>query len=230
MRQKYSALAGLAVCAAVGSYAMVVARGQQPAQQPPQPMSFFVSSAGMDGGNLGGLDGADKHCQTLATAAGSTGKTWRAYLSTQAADGKPAVNARDRIGKGPWFNAKGQRVAQDVADLHGDTLEQARRGNNVTKQTAITEKGTVVNGAGDTPNIHDILTGSQLDGTAFPAGADRTCRNWTSNSGDSAQVGHHDRTGGGATSWNSIHPSKGCSVENLRSTGGGGLIYCFATN
>lgn len=229
MRQKYSALAGLAVCAAVGSYAMVVARGQQPAQ-PPQPMSFFISSAGMDGGNLGGLEGADKHCQSLAMAAGAGDRTWRAYLSTQAADGKPAVNARDRIGKGPWFNAKGQRVAQDVADLHGDTLEQARRGNNLTKQTAITEKGQVVNGAGDQPNIHDILTGSQLDGTAFPAGADRTCRNWTSNTGDSAQVGHHDRTGGGNTSWNSVHPSKGCSAENLRSTGGGGLVYCFVAN
>jgi hypothetical protein len=200
----------------------------QPAAQPaPQPMSFFVTSVGMgDGANLGGLAGADKHCQTLATAAGSS-KTWHAYLSTQ---GEGAVNARDRIGKGPWFNAKGARIAQDVGDLHGDTLEQARRGNNLTKVTGLTEKGQTVNGVGDTPNQHDILTGSQLDGTAFPPGGDRTCRNWTSNTGDSAQLGHIDRMGGGNTSWNSTHPSKGCSQPNLVATGGAGLLYCFAVN
>jgi hypothetical protein len=200
----------------------------QPAAQPaPQPMSFFVTSVGMgDGANLGGLAGADKHCQTLATAAGSS-KTWHAYLSTQ---GEGAVNARDRIGKGPWFNAKGARIAQDVGDLHGDTLEQARRGNNLTKVTGLTEKGQTVNGVGDTPNQHDILTGSQLDGTAFPPGGDRTCRNWTSNTGDSAQLGHIDRMGGGNTSWNSTHPSKGCSQPNLVATGGAGLLYCFAIN
>lgn len=215
-----------AITASVAVVGLGMLKPEAQAQQPPpQPMSFFVTSTGLgDGANLGGLAGADKHCQTLATAASST-KTWRAYLSTQ---GDGAVNARDRIGKGPWFNAKGARIAQDVADLHGDTLEQARRGNNLTKVTALTEKGQPVNGVGDTPNQHDILTGSQLDGTAFPAGTDRTCRNWTSNTGDSAMVGHSDRMGGGATSWNSIHPSKGCSQPALVGTGGAGLLYCFA--
>jgi hypothetical protein len=210
----------------IATIGLVLLEPEAKAQQPtPQPMSFFVTSTGLgDGANLGGLAGADKHCQALAKAAGSS-KTWRAYLSTQGAD---AVNARDRIGKGPWFNAKGARIAQDVADLHGDTLDQARRGNNLTKVTALTEKGQPVNGVGDTPNQHDILTGSQLDGTAFPAGTDRTCRNWTSNTGDSAMVGHSDRMGGGATSWNSIHPSKGCSQPALVGTGGAGLLYCFA--
>jgi hypothetical protein len=219
-----------AVAAGAGAALLVLQPGLLAQQQPPapQPMSFFITSAGMgDGANLGGLAGADKHCQTLATAAGSTKKAWRAYLSTQ---GQGAVNARDRIGKGPWFNAKGARIAQDVADLHGDTLEQARRGNNLTRATAITEKGQPVSGVGDTPNQHDILTGSQLDGTAFPEGTDRTCRNWTSNMGDSAMVGHHDRTGGGNTSWNSTHPSKGCGQQALVATGGAGLFYCFATD
>jgi hypothetical protein len=150
---------------------------------------------------------------------------WRAYLSTQ---GAGAVNARDRIGKGPWFNARGARIAQDVAELHGDTIDQARRGNNLTKVTAVTEKGEVVNGVGDKPNTHDILTGSQLDGRAFTDAMDHTCANWTSNAAGSAQVGHHDRTGGGGTSWNSQHASKGCSQENLVATGGAGLLYCFA--
>jgi hypothetical protein len=206
---------------------LVAVAGAVTAQQPPapQPMSFFVTSAGPgDGANLGGLAGADKHCQALATAAGSK-KTFRAYLSTQ---GDGAVNARDRIGKGPWFNAKGQRIAVDVGDLHGDTLDQARRGNNLTKVTALSEQGQTVNGVGDKPNQHDILTGSQLDGTAFPAGTDRTCRNWTSNADGIAMVGHHDRMGGGALSWNSIHPSKGCSQANLVATGGAGFFYCFA--
>jgi len=218
----------MAAAASAGASLLVLAPSLRAQQQPPtpQPMSFFITSAGPgNGGNLGGLPGADKHCQTLAAAAGAGSKTWRAYLSTQ---GPGAVNARDRIGKGPWFNAKGARIAQDVADLHGDTLEQARRGNNLTRVTGITEKGQSVNGVGDTPNVHDILTGSQLDGTAFPPGGDRTCRNWTSNTGDSAMVGHHDRTGGGNTSWNSTHPSKGCSQPNLVATGGAGLLYCFA--
>jgi len=203
----------------------------QPAAQPPQPMSFFVTSVGAgNGANLGGLAGADRHCQTLAAAVGAGGKTWHAYLSASAANGQPAVNARDRIGNGPWYNAKGARVAQSVADLHGDTLDQARRGNNLTKVTALNEKGETVNGVGDTPNRHDMLTGSQLDGTAFTDGADHTCQNWTSGGSGTAQLGHHDRTGGGNTSWNATHASRGCSQENLVATGGAGLFYCFATN
>jgi len=204
----------------------------QPAQ-PPQPMSFFVTSAGGgDGANLGGLAGADRICQRLATAAGRGDKTWHAYLSTSAANGQAAVNARDRIGSGPWYNAKGARIAQNVGDLHGDTLEQARRGNNVQKPTSLNEKGEVINGVGDTPNRHDMLTGSQLDGTAFADGQDHTCGNWTSNTAGrgSAQLGHSDRTGGGNMSWNSTHPSRGCSQENLVATGGAGLFYCFAVN
>ena len=204
---------------------------QPPAgQQPPQPMTFFVTSVGLgNGANLGGLAGADKHCQALAAAVGAGNNgMWRAYLSTSASGGQKAVNARDRIGNGPWYNAKNARIAQNVADLHGDTLEQARRGNNVTKVTALNEKGDNVNGVGDTPNRHDMLTGSQLDGTAFTDGADHTCGNWTLSGAGTAQLGHHDRTGGGATSWNSIHASRGCSQENLVSTGGAGLFYCFA--
>jgi hypothetical protein len=204
---------------------------QQPAAQkaPPPPMSFFITSVGIgDGANLGGLAGADAHCQKLATAAGSTNKTFKAYLSTQAADGKPAVNARDRIGTGPWANAKGAVVARDLAHLHGDTVELAQIGNLITKNNAITEKGEPVNGVGATPNTHDILTGSQPNGMAYTDSADHTCKNWTSNSEGSAQVGHHDRNGGGI-SWNSVHPSRGCSQANLVSTGGAGLLYCFAS-
>jgi len=190
-------------------------------------MSFFITSSGPgNGANLGGLVGADKHCQNLAAAAGAGNRTWHAYLSTSASGGQTAVNARDRIGQGPWYNAKGVRIAENVADLHGDK-------NNLTKQTALTEKGEVVNGRGDQPNRHDILTGSQLDGTALVGDpANTTCGNWTSAGEGSAQVGHHDRQGGGdhATSWNSAHPSKGCSQENLRGTGGDGFFYCFATN
>jgi hypothetical protein len=191
------------------------------------PMTFFITSKGPgDGANLGGLTGADKHCQNLATAAGAGG-TWRAYLSATAADGQPAVNARDRIGRGPWYNAKGVRVADDVADLHSDK-------NKLGKQTSLTEKGEVVNGRGDTPNRHDILTGSQLDGTALTGDPIKTtCGNWTSSSADgSTHVGHHDRQGGGTnpTSWNFAHPSSGCGQENLRATGGDGLFYCFAAN
>jgi hypothetical protein len=223
--------------ALLGSSILVIAQappaGQPPAGQPapPQPMSFFVTSVGLgNGANLGGIPGADRHCQTLAAAAGGGSKTWRAYLSAPAAGGQPAVNARDRIGAGPWYNAKGARIAQNVGDLHGDSLEQARRGNNLTKVTALNEKGETVNGVGDTPNRHDIITGSQLDGTAFTDGADHTCGNYSSGAAGTVQLGHHDRMGGGATSWNSIHASRGCSQENLVATGGAGLFYCFATN
>ncbi len=204
-----------------------LAAQQQPAARP--PMSFFVTSvpAG-NGANLGGLAGADKHCQQLAAAAGAGGRTWHAYLSASAEGGKPAVNARDRIGTGPWFNAKGGRVAQGLADLHGDTLDLARVGNTLTRATALTEKGDAVKGFGDTPNQHDILTGSQPDGRAYTDGADHTCKNWTSNGEGTAQLGHFDRTGGPNVSWNSSHASRGCSQENLVSTGGAGLLYCFA--
>jgi hypothetical protein len=192
-------------------------------------MSFFITSAGAGkGADLGGLEGADRHCQQLAQAAGAGGKTWRAYLSTQ---GAGAVNARDRIGRGPWQNAKGEAVAQNVDDLHSAN-------NKLTKQTALNEKGEAVNGRGDTPNRHDILTGSQPDGRAFAAGDDRTCGNWTKSGAGAAMVGHHDRQGlrddEPSKSWNSSHPSRGpdggCSQADLRSTGGDGLFYCFATN
>jgi len=191
-------------------------------------MSFFVTSAGPGkGADLGGLAGADRHCQALAQAAGAGNKTWRAYLSTQ---GPGAVNARDRIGRGPWQNAKGVVIAKDVAELHG--------ANNITKQTALTEKGTVVNGRGDSPNMHDILTGSQPDGTAFTGADDRTCGNWTKSGQGVAIVGHSDRTGldesAPMKSWNSSHPSRGpgggCAQDDLKSTGGAGLLYCFAAN
>jgi hypothetical protein len=194
--------------------------------------TFFVTGTAIgNGGNLGGLAGADNYCQTLAQAAGAGAKTWRAYLSTQAADGKPAENARDRIGKGPWQNAKGVVVAKDATELHGAN-------NNLTKQTALSEKGDVINGRGDTPNRHDVLTGSQPDGTAFAAGDDRTCKNWTSSTQGAAMVGHSDRIGlrddDASKSWNSSHPSRGpdggCSQADLKSTGGDALFYCFAAN
>ncbi|SMH29388.1 hypothetical protein [Azospirillum agricola] len=192
-------------------------------------MSFFVTSAGSGkGADLGGLEGADRHCQQLAQAAGAGSRTWRAYLSTQAAGGQPAVNARDRIGSGPWQNAKGEIIARNVAELHGT--------NNLNKQTALTEKGAVVNGRGDQPNTHDILTGSQTDGTAFAGAGDMTCGNWTRSGGEGAvMVGHHDRMGldeqPPAKSWNSSHASRGgCSQDALKSTGGAGLLYCFAAN
>jgi len=202
---------------------------QQRAAGPPQPMSFFVTSVGVgDGANLGGLAGADAHCTKLATAVGrGTGVTWHAYLSTQ---GPNAVSARDRIGNGPWYNARGQAIGQNVGQLHGDTLDQARLGNNISKATALTEKGDAIKGFGDTPNEHDILTGSMPDGRAYTDGQDHTCNNWTSNSAGIAQLGHHDRTGGGNTSWNSVHASKGCSQPNLVATGGAGYLYCFAVN
>lgn len=190
-------------------------------------MSFFITSEGPgDGADLGGLEGADAHCQQLAEDVGAGDRTWRAYLSASPTDNTPAVDARDRIGDGPWYNADGVEVASSVEDLHSDD-------NDLNKENSITESGEIVNGRGDNPNMHDILTGSTLDGRAFDDGEDHTCSNWTSSAGDgSAQVGHHDRTGGGAnpTSWNSAHGSRGCSQSDLQGTGGNGLFYCFATD
>ncbi|HSV61517.1 MAG TPA: hypothetical protein VLJ19_21715 [Variovorax sp.] len=193
-------------------------------------MSFFITSRGLgNGADLGGLAGADKHCQTLATAAGAGSRTWRAYLSADKGDGVAAVYARDRIGKGPWRNARGEVIAKDVKQLHGD--------NNLTKQTALTERGEIVNGSGDTPNRHDILTGSTDDGSPFGGDRDFSCGRWTKSGDDPpalAFVGHHDRTGlddsKRGRSWNSAHFSRGCSQEALRSTGGDGLFYCFAVD
>lgn len=206
--------------------ALLAQRGQGAA---PQPMGFFVTSVGSgDGANLGGLAGADKHCQTLAAAVGAGGRTWHAYLSAAAEGGQAAVNARDRIGSGPWYNAKGQLIAQNVADLHGD-VERDR--NNIRKPSSLTEKGEQVNGVGDDPNVHDILTGSDSHGrvAAGPA-AEATCSNWTSNSAGMTFVGHSDRLGGGNTSWNSVHTTRGCSQPQLVGTGGAGLLYCFAAD
>lgn len=186
-------------------------------------LGFFVTSVGPgDGANLGGLEGADAHCQALAEAAGAGGKTWRAYLSTS---GDGSVNARDRIGSGPWANAKGVEIAASVEELHTEP-------NKINKETALDENGNTVKGRGDDPNQHDILTGSQQDGTAFPAGEDRTCSNWTSNGEGSAMVGHHDLIGNpqNINFWNFSHPSRGCSQEALVGTGGAGLFYCFAAN
>ena len=198
-------------------------------QAPPQPMSFFVTSVGKgDGANYGGLAGADAHCQQLGAAAGRGAATWHAYLSTQ---GPGAVNARDRIGSGPWFNANGAQIAASVAHLHGDTIEQARLGTTLGKGFSLTEKKTTVNGIGDTPNQHDILTGSTPDGRAYADAMDHTCGNYTSNAATgSAQLGHHDKQGGGNGSWNSTHGSRGCGQANLVATGGAGLLYCFAAN
>ena len=217
---------------AIASIAFLALSTSAPAQVQQSSMSFFVTSVGPGkGGDLGGLEGADRHCQSLAQAVGAGGKTWRAYLSTQ---GTGAVNARDRIGKGPWQNAKGIVIANNLAELHG--------ANNLNKQTALTEKGDGVNGVGDTPNRHDVLTGSQADGTAFPGADDRTCKNWTSSTQGAAMLGHLDRRGLNADApandpsrtWNSAHPSRGpdggCSQADLRSTGGDGLFYCFAAN
>jgi hypothetical protein len=208
MRNALGCLACVAVLAAAG----VAAQAQDTS------MSFFITSAGPgDGGNLGGLEGADAHCQTLAAAAGAGGKTWRAYLSTS------TVNARDRVGSGPWHNAKGELIAADLDALHGDA-------NGINKQTGLTEAGNPVNGRGDTPNMHDILTGSNADGTA----AADTCGDWMSNGADKGFVGHHDRIGlrddAPSKSWNASHPSRGCSKEDLPKSGGNGLFYCFAAN
>lgn len=221
----HAAMRGLGIVTVALLVALPGARAQQ------SEMSFFVTSTGTGkGADLGGLEGADRHCQQLGQAAGAGSRTWHAYLSTQEADGKPAVNAKDRIGRGPWRNAKGAVIAKDLDELHGN--------NNLTKQTALTEKGEVVNGRGDTPNKHDGLTGTQMNGTAFPPGEDRTCHNWTSSTQGTAMVGHIDRQGlsdtEAAKSWNSSHPSRGpdggCSQADLRSTGGDGLFYCFAAN
>lgn len=211
--------------AIVASAVLLSLGGSVGGQAQQAQVSFFVTSVGSGkGGDLGGLAGADQHCQMLAQKAGSSGKTWHAYLSTQ---GAGAVNARDRIGPGPWQNAKGTVIAKDLAELHGQ--------NNISKQTALTETGETVNGRGDRPNMHDILTGSKPDGTAFPAGDDRTCSNWTSSAKGAAMVGHHDRIGlrddEASRSWNSSHPSRGpdggCSQSDLRGTGGNGFFYCF---
>ena len=210
-----------------GSY---LAQGR--GQAPPRPMGFFVTSVGIGrGGDLGGLAGADAHCAALAATAGAGSRTWRAYLSTQARPGQPVVHARDRIGQGPWYNSRGGLISQHQSQLHGDTLIEAQRGSNLFKQFALTEKGEVVHGVGDPmPNLHDMLTGSQTDGRAFPDSADRTCGNWTSSGAGAAQVGHSDRIGNGNTSWNSSHATTGCSQAALESTGGAGFFYCFAIN
>lgn len=224
----------IAACCALAALCIAAACAQ------PNGMTFFVTSVGLGkGGDLGGLEGADRHCRSQAQAVGAGSKTWRAYLSTQ---GPNAVHARDRIGRGPWTNAKGVVVARDLAELHGP--------NELAKQTSLTEKGEAVNGPSpsclsnlrrgvpcgveDPPNMHDILTGTRPDGTAFPVDQDMTCDNWTTSGSGAAMVGHSDRTGldesAPMTSWNSSHPSRGCSQEALRSTGGSGLFYCFATD
>ena len=196
-----------------------------PADEPMEPtMSFFLTSAGPgNGAALGGVQGADRYCQSLAAAVGAGEALWHAYLSVQAPDDAAGVNARDRIGTGPWYNQALVQVASSVANLHSEN-------NNLTKETVLNERGGMTNGRGDDPNRHDILTGSQLDGTVVPGEDDTTCNNWTSSGEGSAMVGHFDRTGGGAnpTSWNSAHASSGCSQEDLQGTGGDGLFYCFA--
>jgi hypothetical protein len=232
-----SLVAGLAACASWAAFAQAPqapqgrgAGGRGATAQ--NPASFFITSAGKgDGANYGGLAGADAYCAQLAQAANlpAQGRTWRAYLSAAAANGQPSVNARDRIGAGPWYNARGTLIAANVADLHGDVQ---RDRNAINKQQALTEKGQPINGAGDTPNQHDILTGSDSHGRAIAGEMDTTCGNYTldTDGRGSVMVGHHDRTGGGNTSWNSAHGSRGCSQENLVATGGAGLLYCFAAN
>lgn len=200
-------------------------RRNMESEMPKNQMSFFVTSANPGkGADLGGLTGADSYCQSLASAAGAGNKTWRAYLSTSASAEMPAINARDRIGNGPWTNFKGIVIANNIEELHSN--------NNISKETALDEKGGIVNGRGDTPNRHDILTGSGMDGRAIPGDAETTCGNWTKGGEGIAMLGHHDRVGTSDTeaarSWNSSHLSRGCSLEALASTGGGGLFYCFA--
>lgn len=229
MTHKFTVLT--AVSAVVLSSAAVLAQGQEP--QP--PMGFFVTST-THNGNLGGLAGADAECQSLAAAAGAGNRTWRAYLSTQGSQAEPSVNARDRIGSGPWYNANGIMVAGNLADLHGDVQRDT---NLINVRTALTEAGELVNGFGraeGTPQEHDMLTGSDSHGRAFPSGMsnqadDRTCNNWTSDSPDAhAMIGHHDRMSGWNTSWNSSHSTAGCSLEAFNSTGGAGHFYCFAAD
>jgi hypothetical protein len=239
MTKKGSLIAVLAICF-LGSYLALASpqagggaqgggRGGA-APPPPQPMSFFVASQGSGkGADLGGLAGADAICQRLAASTGRGGVTWHAYMSTQGAGG---VNARDRIGNGPWYNQKGQLIARNLSELHGDTLEQARLGNGIAKTTDLTEKGEIMNGVGDQPNRHDMLTGSTPDGKAFTEG-EHTCKNYTSSAdeqGVTVQLGHSDRQGAGNNSWNSAHASAGCSQPALVRTGGAGLFYCFAVN
>ena len=254
MKNIRSVLVALTVALVLGSYIGLAQQAPAPAgggqgrgaAAPAQPMSFFITSVGKgDGANYGGLAGADAYCQMMGAAAGRGAPVvWHAYLSTQ---GAGAVNARDRIGNGPWFNARGGRIGGSVAELHGDTIEQARMGNALGKQISLTKKNTIVNGVGDMPNTHDILTGSQPDGRAYTDAADHTCSNYTSNAnvdppargagggappapGPSVQLGHSDKQGGNNGSWNSTHASRGCSQENLVGTGGAGLFYCFAIN
>lgn len=220
MRYLTPALCGLALLGAACQQAPATPDASTLGAVDTSAMTFFLTSVGPgDGANLGGLAGADAHCASLASAAGSTGRTWRAYLSTNGPDG---VDARDRIGDGPWVNARGETAATSVANLLDADA------NNMTKTTAISETGAIINGRGDNPNRHDILTGSDTDGVA----TDATCANWTSNDEGSATVGHHDRIGGGAdpTSWSSAHGSRGCSQANLQSSGGDGLFYCFAAD
>ena len=210
MKKRLGAIpAGVALAAAFG---LAIAQGKS--------MSFFLTSAGPgDGANLGGLAGADAHCQSLAASVGAGSRTWHAYLSVK------GENARDRIGNGPWYNSKGVLIANAVEELHSDAA-------NINKETALDENGNMINGSDDTPNRHDILTGSRIDGTAFEDDEDHTCSDWTSNGDGSAHVGHHDRKARGVpgSPWNDAHPSRGCSQENLRSTGGDGLFYCFAAD
>ena len=215
----------LLTCAAVIAASTFGATNAQDSEAD-NAMSFFITSVGSgDGANLGGLAGADAHCQNLAQAAGSRGKTWRAYLSAHATEEMAAIDARDRIGFGPWYNARGVEVASTLNALHSDFM-------NLGKEDSLDENGNTVNGRGDTPNEHDILTGSTLAGNTVDDGDNHTCNNWTSNDSGSAHVGHFDRQGGGAnpTSWNSAHGSRGCSQANLVATGGAGYFYCFATN
>lgn len=218
-------VAGIVVIVLIAGVVGVQYYGNQGSKDNANKMSFFVTSANPGrGGDLGGIEGADNYCQTLAVAAGAGDKTWRAYLSTQAEGGAAAVNARDRIGTGPWMNFKGELIANTVDDLHAN--------NGITKLSALTEKGAVVNGRGDTPNWHDILTGSGPDGRAIATSTDVTCGNWTKGAGGSATVGHSDRMGTSDTeaarSWNSSHQTRGCSLDELATTGSGGLLYCFA--
>jgi hypothetical protein len=211
----------------ITALAVLAAMGTTPVLAQDADMSFFITSAGPgDGADLGGLAGADQHCQDLAYAQGFGDLTWRAYLSAVSVGGEAAVNARDRIGSGPWYNYSGDMIASSVADLHSENA-------NLTKETILTEKGSMVNGRGDSPNQHDILTGSNMDGTAATGEGHDACGNWTSSGAEgSAMVGHHDRQGGGQnpTSWNSAHGSRGCSQENLQATGGNGYFYCFAVD
>ena len=226
MRKTLGLSAAIVLAAVLATPAV---QGQGQAQMPAQPMSFFITSTPVgNGANFGGLAGADKHCQTLGAAAGQGNRTWRAYLSQTQAGQDPAINARDRIGTGPWYNVKGQLIASNVADLHGD---QQRDRNNIRKPTALNEKGGMVNGVGDMPNQHDMVTGSDSTGRALiGAAANTTCGNYTSNAMGSVMLGHHDRLGGANASWNAVHSSAGCSQEELVKTGGAGLFYCFATN